>query len=102
MHENKVIVSVCTIGIGRRLGHFGSEGYSTGQFQHPCGVAINQSSLLMDTMTESMQMFTMESMFVKSVGQILEGTRTTPVQPPIRYCCPPSGRVFVADWYSST
>ena len=82
---------------GTKIRSFGSNGSSTGQFQHPCNVTITFDShiLIADEENHRIQMYTMEGRFVKSVGQ--EGEGQSQFNHPKVIAVHPSGRVFVAD-----
>ena len=103
--SGEVVVSECSgfcISVyswdGKKIRSFGSKGSSTGQFQHPRGVAITSDDhiLVVDEGNHRIQMLTMEGRFVKSEGQ--EGKGQLQFNHPkgiaVQY---PSGRVFVAD-----
>ena len=79
---------------GDKIRSFGSEGFSTGQFQYPRSVAITSDNhiLIADEYNHQIQMFTLEGMFVKSVGQ-----KPLQFQFPSGIAVHPTGRVFVAE-----
>ena len=85
---------------GKRIRSFGQSGSAPGQFQYPCGVAVDRADniLVVDNGNHRIQKFTAEGKFVAIVGS--KGDKPLQFNFPIGIDISPSEKVYICDQHN--
>ena len=82
---------------GKRIRSFGRKGSAPGQFQYPCGVAVDKAGniLVVDELNHRIQKFTADGEFIASVG--CKGDKPLQFYDPVGINITPTEKVYICE-----